>query len=370
MRNASRLRRTKLALLAAGMLVASVLLVAFGLTVWTVIDVHASVKPDWLGNSPENIRRLTASAEPNDLVFYVVGDVRGGAATLEKLLGTVSGEKPDFLVLLGDFVGDRDSLDHQLFIHEMAEQNLSFPVLLVAGNHDISPKGPFRLEDFELTYGPAQFHFTIGKCLFLFLNNAPGHYDKTGAYLRYMDQVLSERGGGVEHVFVFAHAPPMGLSPSVKSHKLHGSEQFMELARKHRVHYVFAGDHHGYWKGERDGTTYIVSGGGGARLRGRRGRFHHAVRVAVESGRISDSLFAVEHSSEGVKLLERNIVLYVWPLLTNNGLRIALTALFLLATASLLFLSARRWRRPLDPRKGRVYLLGQEMSDTPVGEPR
>ena len=338
-------RTAKLWLWAMAMGLAAAVLVAFGLVAWTAIDVHASDKPDWLGNSPENVRRLTASAEPDDLVFCVVGDSKQRTETFERLLRIAARSKPDFLVLLGDFVSDREFTRHQLFVHEMAEQDLPFPVFLIPGNHDIATGGPFRLEDFQQLYGPAQFHFTIGKCLFLFLNNAPGGYDETGAYLRFMEQVLAERAAQAEHVFVFAHVPPKGLSPLVDSRELYGSERFMELARKYHVEYVFSGDHHGYWKGKREGTTYVVCGGGGARLRGRRGRFHHVVRVAVENGAVDDTVLASGRRIQLAELVERNVVVHLWPLITRNGLSIALTCALLATTVSFLIIAARAWRR-------------------------
>ena len=340
-----RLRGLKLWLLGLGMFVTCVVLASFLIAAWTAYAVSASKKPDWLGNSPENVRRLTESADPNDIAFYATGDVKEGTLTFEKLLRIAAGERPDFLVVLGDFVSDPEFARHQLFAHEMEEQHLPFPVFLLPGNHDVHTDGQFRLEHFEQAYGPAQFHFTIGKCLFLFLNNAPGHYDTTGEYLRFMDRVLSEHAAGAEHVFVFMHVPPAGLSPLVMSRPLHGSEEFLRLARKHRVDCVFTGDHHGYWKGERDGTTYTVCGGGGAHLRGKHGRFHHAVRVAVEGGRISDSVVAVERLRQGLELTERNVVLYVWPLLTGSALAIALTSLGVGAMVVLLIVQARHWRR-------------------------
>ena len=338
------MRATKRWLWAMGMGLAAAAIVAFGVVAWTAFDVHASEKPDWLGNSPENLRRLTANADPSDVLFYAVGDLKDGTLTFERLLDIVADEELDFLVILGDFVSGRTANDHQVFIHEMGEEGLGCPVLLVPGSHDMKGKEADRLADFEHTYGPAQFHFTIGDCLFVGLSNAPS-YAKTEDYLRYLDQALSEHADEAKHVFVFAHVPPMGLSPSVDSHKLHGSERFRELVRKHGVDYVFCGDHDGHWKGKRDGTTHVICGGGGARLRGRRGHLHHAARIAVENGSVSKTIVAIESEGQGLELLERNIVVSLWPLLTGSWVLATLTALCLLAALAALVVSATQWRR-------------------------
>jgi len=345
MAQTGRLRGMKLVLSGLGMLVAGVALAAFAIVAWTAHSVHASRRPDWLGNSPENVRRLTARADANDLVFYAMGDVGLGLPTFETLLRTISAEEPDFLIVLGDLINNRQGASHQFFIHEIAKQRLSFPVLVVPGNHDIAATGEFRLQEFEQIYGPAQFHFTIGNCLFLFLNNALTSGAGSEDYLAFMERVLSERAAQARNVFVFSHVPPTGLTPLVRTHEREGSDRFMALARKHNVQFVFSGDHHGYWKGVRDGTTYVITGGAGAPLRGRRGRFHHAVRVAVESGTIVDTVLAVEREHRGLRLAARNIVVYIWPLLTGNWISVTLTALGLVALALLGASSARRWRR-------------------------
>ena len=140
-----RLRGLKLWLLGLGMAGAGGVLAAFVVVAWTACAVSATEKPDWLGNSPENVRRLTGSADPNDIVFFATGDVKEGTLTFEKLLRIAAGERPDFLVVLGDFVAEPEFARHQFFVHEMEEQHLPFPVFLVPGNHDVHADGPFRI---------------------------------------------------------------------------------------------------------------------------------------------------------------------------------------------------------------------------------
>jgi len=239
--------RMKRLLCVLGMLIACLVLIAFVTVVIVGARVQTTKVPELLGNSSANVCGLTTSTNPDSFTFLVVGDVQHGTATFEHLLDVGRADKPAFAVILGDFVSDPESARHKVFVLEMSEEALEFPLFLVPGNHDISPDGPFRVEDFEQTYGPAQFHFTIGKCLFVFLNNAPP-YDKSGTYLAFMEEVLSEKAEHVRDIFVFMHVPPSGLTPWVQARELYGSEKFMELAERFRVRYVFAGDHHGYVK--------------------------------------------------------------------------------------------------------------------------
>ena len=195
--------------------------------------------------------------------------------------------------------------------------------------------GPFRIADFRRRYGAAQFHFCIGKNLFIFLDNVFSTGGKEG-YLDYLEKVLHNQAKGKRKIFVFMHIPPDGLNASILSRGLAGSARFMQLARDYGIDYVFSGDHHGYVKTVRDGTTYIVTGGGGARLRGDHGGFHHIVRMVVHDGSVEESVVAAPARLETWELLARNLAIYCWPfLIYNRWVTILLSVLCGLATVGL-----------------------------------
>jgi Icc-related predicted phosphoesterase len=65
--------------------------------------------------------------------------------------------------------------------------------------------------------------------------------------------------------FVVLHYPP--FDPDDTGHILvSGNEAFKELTRTHEVGYVPAGHIHAYAQAVRDGTTHVITGGGGAPL--------------------------------------------------------------------------------------------------------
>jgi len=274
----------------------------------------------------------------------MAGDIKRGTATFTYMLDLARADKPAFAVILGDFTSKPELARHRLFVSKMARQALPYPVFLVPGNHDLGPDEPFQLKDYEETYGPAQFHFTIGQHLFIFLNNSPP-YDKTGGYLKFLEQVASERAKQVQNIFVFMHVPPSGLNPWIKAHALHESEKFMQRAKELGIRYVFTGDHHGYVKTEKDGTTYIVTGGGGARLRGTHGRFYHLTRIAVQDGMITETVIIGEKRFETLNHLERNIAVHLWPLITQNFVSIAVTTILFGIMIWLLVFSVRGLKR-------------------------
>ena len=348
----------KRALLASAMLASCAVLGSFAVLGAIYLEVWSSGPPDLVGNHSEHVRRMTQTVESDNFTFFVFGDTQGGTRTFERLLDMAKKDDADFAVFLGDFVRHADAAHHQFFAHEMGEQGLTFPVFLVPGEHDVggNAKWPFGIADFERAYGPTQFHFEIGRCLFVFLNNA-SPFDQRGDYLRYLERVLADRAGEVDHAFVFAHKPPMGLSPHVISRELAGSDQYLELAKRFGVRYIFSGDHHGYWKGERDGTTIIVSGGGGARLRGTRGRFHHTVRISVEDGRIAETVFPLERTGESGERFEEWVTTQCWPAMTGSWFSVALAGLIPVAALACLAASVRQWKR-LRLREGRAVQGG------------
>jgi 3',5'-cyclic AMP phosphodiesterase CpdA len=339
------MRRLRLALCALGALVALGVLATFASMAWCTYSAHAARTPDWLGNSPDNVARLTQKVDPNNFVFYVVGDSRQMSQTFEALLRLIAPEQPDFVVHLGDFVQRPHFACHRLFIQEMAEEHFSFPVFLIPGNHEVDHEGPVRTDDFRRLYGPACFHFFLGRNLFLFLDYWEGTDQRGTVNLDYAEQVLAQSAARAERIFLFCHAPPAGLTPLITKRGVRESERFLELVRRYRVSHVLVGHHHGYWKGERDGTTWIVSGGGGAQLEKGRGAFHHAVRVAVENGKVTDTTVVVKRHYEPMEVAERMLLFEVWPRMTGSAGPLALTALTLLAAIAGLACSARcGWR--------------------------
>lgn len=319
-------------------------LVVLIVVVATGLYVQSASIPKLLGNGPKNIAHIKNTTDPNDFTFIVVGDVKGGTATFEGLLDFSQLDKPAFAVILGDFVNYPELIQHKLFAVEMVEHARNFSMFVVPGNHDINPDSPFQLKDFEEMWGPAQFQFTMGKNLFVFLNDAPP-YDETGEYLKFLEQILSKQAKESENIFVFMHVPPSGLNSSIMSRRLAGSESLLDLAKKYHVNYVFAGDHHGYVKTIKDGTTFIVTGGGGARLRGIHGRFYHIVRIAVKSGMVNETVFAGKKHLETLELIERNIVIHLWPQIARNSVSVAITLLLFGVFSWLLIFSVRRRKK-------------------------
>lgn len=286
------------------------------------LRVSLTKRPERLGNFQSNVVQVRNKVDPNKFTFWVAGDIKGGTATFEAMLDAVSGERPAFLIIIGDFVSLPTAMNHKFFALEMGEYCEQMQVFVIPGNHDISPE-QFSVEDFRKNYGADEYHFTIGHNLFIFLNDLTG-YNDDDEYLAYLENALAEYEGKEYKSFVFAHIPPGGVVPNIMCSTPPNNERFLELLRKYKVDYVFAGDHHGYAKKKVGDTTIIVSGGGGARLRGEKGRFFHITRMDVEGDDVTETVIAGQKKLETAELLEYNIAVHIWPFFAGHRLGVIL----------------------------------------------
>ena len=333
----------------------SIVIIAIIAVIAVGIRVNITDFPESLGNTSTNIDHIKSTIDPNEFTFVVVGDPKGGTATFEAMLDIANQDKPAFAVIVGDFVGHSRLISHNLFALEMAETEDGLPTFLVPGNHDISSDGSFGLKDFENTYGPAQFSFSVGDNLFIFLNVIPP-YGKTGQYLDFLEQTIKNKKEKTEKIFVFTHIPPSGVNSSLICSGLPESEKFLQLAKKYNIDYVFSGDHHGYVKTEKDGTTFLVTGGGGARLRGKHGKFHHLVRMSVKKDFVTETVIASKRQLETAELIERNMVVYIWPLISKNYSSAAATFVTLASAIWLLIVSIRRRKQLINQTEKKTFL--------------
>jgi acid phosphatase type 7 len=171
----------------------------------------------------------------------------------------------DFMLHTGDVAYD-DGTWAQLekgFFEVYADTIRSFPAFLVAGNHDYATEdgAPFRqvfaLPDNATGKGVERWYsFDWGNAHFVALDSERIGRDQV-AWLE-ADLAATSQPWKI----VFAHHPPF-------SSGAHGSDidfrrHFMPVIQRHGVALVLSGHDHHYERSKpQDGTTYIVTGGGG-----------------------------------------------------------------------------------------------------------
>lgn len=273
-----------------------------------------------IGNSISNLKNSKENGFP--FSFLVIGDTRGSEKAERLIEMALEKGTTSFMVILGDFVRKPDVWNHRFFLTEMTtEINLTFPVFLVSGNHDIDDAGKkikqidrrVKSEVYESFYGPKNFDFVFNNCLFIICDNASPR--NRSSYLR---ETLSKKGEGKQHIFVFMHCPPSGLAKHISGDI--PNEEFFSLVENYKVKTCFFGDYHGYWRGQKKGVNLIVSVGGGGHLKASRGDpLHHILKVTVWQEKISEEIITIQGQNVWEDRFEEWVFTHLFPPLGGCG---------------------------------------------------
>lgn len=254
------------------------------------------------------------------LKIALYGDSRDGSAPHRRLLEAMVRAEPDVVVNTGDVVAT--ALDDPGWSeHLLATLPLGAgaPLVLALGNHELylPPDRAGSLDPVAkvLAFLPAPadalaaakgaprgvFHVRVGPALFVSIDsNSP--LGPGSAQRSFLEAALADRRDA-RFVFVVLHHGPLSAGP----HGAHPeSEGLPELFARHHVTAVLSGHDHTYQRIQRDGVSYVVSGGGGAPLYARtrpvRGliafasAYHHAIitldgdRATIEARSLEGAL--------------------------------------------------------------------------------
>jgi 3',5'-cyclic AMP phosphodiesterase CpdA len=230
----------------------------------------------------------TPKANVSDFHFAVAGDSRDGDAIFSQLLQDVSSDGSAFLIHLGDMVPTGSARDWTSFHGLMKDFHL--PFYPIPGNHETIDG---TLADFVHNSGAPATHYSFdrGMVHFTLLDSDTGTLND--AELAFLDQDLAATKLPVK--LVFMHHPP--FDPAGGSHILEkGSTQFMNIVTRRGVQSVFSGHIHCHAESERDGVTYIISGGAGSPLSCLpvTGGFFHYIRVYVSGTSVTTEVVKIE----------------------------------------------------------------------------
>ncbi len=224
------------------------------------------------------------------LEFAVAGDSRGNPSVYRALLAAVMESGSEFLVHTGDLVNQGTAEQWAAFEQIMADFTL--PFYPVPGNHDGLDGS---LEGYLASSGApaAHYSFDYGP---VHLTMADSHNGGIGAgELAWLRDDLSTTGQPIKMVFL--HHPP--FDPDGTDHTMaYGRKKFMDLMAEQEVDYVFAGHIHAYSRAERDGVTYIITGGAGAPLYGDEHpqAFYHYLRVLIQDLNVTVQVIKIDRS--------------------------------------------------------------------------
>jgi hypothetical protein len=221
---------------------------------------------------------------------------------------------PLFFANLGDFAGPGtlDRHEHYLSLVE----SLPIPDLCVIGNHDLDDANGW--DNWLAVHGPVNYTFAYGHTRFVAIHGQPGVLGEIVVPgpgtpeglegpreedLAFLEEAL--RKADEPNRVVLMHTPPHfdgHFEPHADWGFKRREPEFLDLLRTHDVSLVCCAHGLAFDRHERDGTQFVMSGGGGSGLcshfRGvctegsghpeDRGSLYHAVELSIsEEGAVS-----------------------------------------------------------------------------------
>jgi len=237
----------------------------------------------------------------------------------------------DFVVSAGDLChgGHREDYATEFF-YPMQDILYSVPIYVSIGNH---AKASSRFtEHFAFPNKEHETYYSIkyANTFFIFLDNARSAYpDETiypeiGAgsaqYNWLVDELASPDAQFADWLFVVSHVPY--YSECTGDIFEENQEQLVPLFEQYGVDAVFSGHIHTYERGNANGVTYIITGGGGGSLGSTRRRdipqidvvrFGHHFNIieidgkrmeftSYDTGNISRDYFVIDKTNEGTSI--------------------------------------------------------------------
>jgi 3',5'-cyclic AMP phosphodiesterase CpdA len=208
----------------------------------------------------ENIKAILAKQEglKEGFDFVVLGDSRDGEDVYTRLLTRAQAFKPLFILNTGDLVREGQAFEYENYRKQIAPGDI--PILHLPGNHDVRNGS----ETYRKFVGDPNWVFDLGNYRFIGLDNASGKFtEEAVAFAR--KNLTSQK-----ICLVAFHRPPATgrwtVHAMIDDQKGGRGGEVMALIKAAKVPMVFLGHIHLYDEMDIEGTKYIISAGGGAKL--------------------------------------------------------------------------------------------------------
>jgi 3',5'-cyclic AMP phosphodiesterase CpdA len=214
---------------------------------------------------------------------------------------------PDFVVLTGDLVNNKDDISQKtVFKRITSEINSKIPVYYSPGNHDTGqPPAAEDIESFISDYGHDRFSFKhkgslfigLNSCLIKSLDSVPEHKQ-----FEWLKEELSENKNS-KHIVVFCHYPffieSVDEPENYSNISLITRERYLSLFKENKVDAVFAGHLHKNVMTKYEGMDIITTSALGKSL----GNDFSGLRVIkVFSDRIESKYYPIAEIPERIIL--------------------------------------------------------------------
>ena len=236
------------------------------------------------GDAPPRFE-VPASEAGTPLTFVVYGDTRFSqrndvvnAFARRALVGRIAREKPAAILIGGDLVYEGSNPDdydtYKSETMEWSKQKIA--VFLALGNHEFrgctDDENPC-LENWWKAASPLPlrpyrwYSVNIGSTLLALILDSDAALKPGSAQREWFERQITDTDKRIKFILIVLHYPPVRdpFYPAMRDEK----EVTRYLSRKAgalRTRVVVVGSHvHNYERYNRDGVTYLVSGGGGAK---------------------------------------------------------------------------------------------------------
>lgn len=238
--------------------------------------------------TPSLARRRDRSKEK--FTFIVYGDTRSNKDAVEPVtddqIQTLQGVhqrvikqivdlKPEFIMQTGDLVKD-NSVDADWTMFDRVTQPLrdaKIPCYPSRGNHDAKaepPSGKGYTAHFNLPFDSGdkktKFYYAFSRHNNRFIVvDSMQPYTPGSAQYRWLEDELKKFQGKATNTFVMFHESPYSVGPhAVQDEAMITRAYLCPLFIKYKPRAVFCGHDHLYYRTQRGGVPYVVTGGAGA----------------------------------------------------------------------------------------------------------
>ncbi len=251
---------------------------------------------DELGRAEWSGAPVAVNLRGNESVeFAIFGDTAGsefpfssrrsGYAALRALMARLIERKPRFVVSTGDLATQATHLAYRRLRKTLG--HLPLPFITTPGNHDLVERRIVQAQYFRALFGSDHGDITVGPARLILINNAWGSL--SDAQLDWVETTLA-RPTEAAFTLVFCHKPifdPRSDAYYGMEHRPH-AEWLHERFARAKISAVFSGHIHSLLHTERDGVNYVISGGGGSKLKNTDDRHHYLwCRAAPDHMRIT-----------------------------------------------------------------------------------
>ncbi len=240
------------------------------------------------GRKGRVLARINSQPLSGPLIFAYLGDPKLSPVFAAMIQALNRDQRLAFVIIGGDLVHKPRRKQFKRFLEQLHQ--LHHPCLVLPGNHDTA-RG--RRHRYQRIFGPSYFSFVRGNAKFILLDTS-NEKDLGPEQERWLEQELADSQHLV-HRLVFMHVPlhdPRPVSFFRRPHCLRDEtavSQLEALFRRYRVTLVFASHIHAFYHYAPGGLPTIISGGGGAHLKGPvpEHAFFHYVRITVGPDKVS-----------------------------------------------------------------------------------